>query len=449
MTISEYENAYNRPIPLLTDLYEFTMATSFLKRQRNEKALFDLFVRELGEKRNFLIAGGIEDSLDFLERFEVTRKECEYLEGIIGRNAKLLEGLKFEGDVYGLKEGTIFFQNEPVMQIIDSLPKAQLVESALLNTVNAQTLFLSKAARIYLTANGRKLVDFSLRRTHGISSSLLVAKCSYLAGFAGTSNTLAGKIYGIPVAGTMAHSYILAHPDEITAFESFATDFPQYSYLLVDTYDTINGIKNAIRAILQLKKHGINVLGIRIDSGDLEALSKQARKMLDRAGLKELKIIASGNLDEYKLIGLKHAPVDAYGIGTALGTSSDNPVINANYKLALVFEKGDRKNVFKKSSGKMTLPGHKQIFRLVKKGRIIRDVIGLVDEKEYYQKRGYQPLLEKVMENGKRIVKRKTLNEIRNYINLQYELLTDKLRDPLQEVEYEVAISRKLIDIMR
>ncbi len=382
---------------LLTDLYQLTMLQAYWQHGMQAPAVFELFVRALPPCRRFLVAAGLESVLDLAAHVRFTPDELAWVDGC-GRFttgfARWLEGLRFEGDLHALPEGTLFFPDEPMLQVIAPIAQAQLLETRILNLLHFQTVVASKAARAVLVAEGRTLIDFGLRRAHGAEAGLLAARSAWLAGFDGTATALAGPRYGIPVFGTMAHSFVQAHEDEAAAFERFAESFPTNAVLLIDTYDTIAAARKVVALAPKLAARGIRIKGVRLDSGDLEALSVGVRKLLDEAGLKEAIIFASGNLDEYRLRDLVRAgaPIDSFGVGTALTTSSDAPYLDAVYKL----QEYDGRPRRKRSTGKATWPGRKQVWRQRDAaGRIAHDVVGLADE----QQPGV-PLLVEVMRAG-------------------------------------------------
>lgn len=381
------------PEALLTDLYELNMAASYLRRGMDQPATFSLYVRTLPSNRGFLVAAGLEPCLDFLESFAFTEEDLAYLSGELGFDAGTLDAfraLRFTGDVWAVPEGRIVYANEPLLEITAPIAIAQLVEPHLLNIVTFQTNIASKAARCRLAARDRDLVDFSLRRTHGLDAAMAVARCTAMVGFVATSNVEAARVYDLRAAGTMAHSYIESFPTEADAFRAFAKDFPTRTTFLVDTYDTLNGVRTAVDVIreLDLADH----LGIRLDSGDLLELSRDSRRILDDAGLPHVRIFASGGLDEMDVDALVRAgaPIDAFGIGTRMGVAADAPYLDSAYKLV----EYDGKPMLKLSAAKATAPGRKQVFRSV-----AEDVIGLRDEPVPSR---MEPLLVPVMKEGRR-----------------------------------------------
>ncbi|EST36445.1 nicotinate phosphoribosyltransferase [Streptomyces roseochromogenus] len=377
-----------------TDLYEVTMALSYLREDMRAPATFSLFVRDLPRGRGFLVAAGLEPALDFLADYRVEREDVEEFAAALHRPVRDLEpllGLAFEGEVRAVPEGHTVFADEPLLEVTAPLPQAQLVETYLLNQVCHQTAVASKAARCVLAAEGKPVVDFSLRRTHGPWAGHQAARLGALVGFAGTSNVAAATALGIPASGTMAHSYVEAFPGEEEAFRAFARTHPGPVTFLVDTYDTEEGVRTAARVLSELRRGP--GCAIRLDSGDLEALARRARAVLDAAGLADVRIVASGGLDEYGVARLVRAgaPIDVYAVGTRVGVAADAPYLDAAYKLV----EYDGRPVMKLSSAKVTAPGRKQVFR--RTGR--PDVIALCGEEPPDSAR---PLLRTVMRGGRR-----------------------------------------------
>lgn len=393
-----------RPEPpgaLLVDLYQLTMAQSYVAEGLHElPATFSLFARSLPRGWGYLVAAGLDDALAYLEQLSFRPDELAHLEETrLFTTAFLteLERLAFTGSVRALPEGTPFFAAEPVLEVAAPVLEAQLAETVVLNTIHYQSLVAAKAARCVDAAGGRGLVDFGLRRTHGADAGLHAARSSYLAGFDATSNVLAGRLYGIPTAGTMAHSYVEAFPDEIAAFRAYARAYPDRAILLVDTYDTVAGTRRAATVGRELAERGHRLRGVRLDSGDLGALARQARAILDEAGLEDATVFASGGLDERDVGRLlaNGAPIDAFGIGSKLGTAADSPFLDMAYKLVEL----DGRGVLKLSAVKATLPGAKQVWRLPAGGEVALDVLGLELEEP---PEGGEPLLVPVMERGRR-----------------------------------------------
>jgi nicotinate phosphoribosyltransferase len=385
--------------PLLVDLYELTMAESYLAEGLADcTATFQLTCRRLPRGWGYLVAAGLEGVLDFLEGLRFGPDDIQYLESTGRFTVPLLEhlaALRFTGGVRAVSEGTIVFPDEPLVEVTGPVIEAQLAETAVLNHVHFQTIIASKAARCVEAADGRTLVDFGLRRTHGLEAGLLVARASWLAGFAATSNVLAGRRYGIPIAGTMAHSYVECFETEIEAFEAYVRSYPDGGTLLVDTYDTLEGTRRAALVARRLEERGGRLAAIRLDSGDLLELSLRSRALLDEAGLDAVQIFASGGLDEHEIVRLveRGAPIDAFGVGSRLGVAADAPYLDMAYKLSAF----DGRPTLKLSTGKLTLPGTKQVWRRSHEGVSVRDVLALEDEPPVP---GAEPLLHTVMRDG-------------------------------------------------
>jgi nicotinate phosphoribosyltransferase len=432
-------------LALLTDLYQLTMVQAYWQEQLQGEAVFSLFVRRLPPRRNFLLAAGLDDALRYLETVRFAPEALDYLRSRPEFQAPFLEwlaGFRFTGEVWAVPEGTPVFAGEPILEIIAPLVEAQLMETLVLNQVHLQTALASKAARVILAAHGRPVVDFGMRRMHGTDAALKGARAFYVAGVTATSNVLAGQVYGIPIAGTMAHSYIQVHSSELEAFRAFSSLYPE-TILLVDTYDTVEGIRQVIRLAGELGDR-FRVRAVRLDSGDLATLARESRLLLDRAGLRQVQIFASGGLDETQVARLldQDAPIDGFGVGTAMGVSADAPALDMVYKLTQ-YAGGGR---IKLSTEKTVLPGRKQIFRQEANGTAKRDVIAWVEE----ELRG-QPLLQPVMRKGRRLPAGEvTLNEIRRYAGEQLAKLPAGLRalgpaDP----SYPVEISPELAALNR
>lgn len=370
---------------LLTDLYELVMADSYHRHGMNEPATFDLFIRGLPPNRAFLVSAGLEQVLYYLEHLTFDEAQIEYLAGLrLFSDAflKYLRSFHFTGEVWAIPEGELFFPPEPLVEITAPRIEAQLVETFLLNTLTFQVMIASKAARVVLAAAGRGVVDFSPRRDHAADAAMKVARASYLAGCTGTSNVLGGMHYGIPVYGTMAHSYVMSFPDELSAFQAFARDFPDNAVLLIDTYDTLQGARNAMTVAREMASRGQHLRGVRIDSyetiDELAALSRKVRAICDDAGHPEVQVFLSGDLDEYRIEDLlaRRAAAGAFGVGTRMGTSEDVPNLGGVYKL--VEDSSGPK--IKLSTGKATLPGRKQVWRVRESGGTMRDTIALREE---------------------------------------------------------------------
>jgi nicotinate phosphoribosyltransferase len=347
---------------LVTDLYELTMAASYLRRGMTQPATFSLFARKLPPSRGFLVAAGLGDVLRLLQEVTFDETDLDWLasEGFDAQTVDAFRDLRFTGDVWAIPEGHVVFPDEPVLEVTAPLPEAQLVETLVLNQVTYQTAIATKAARCRLAAVGRaSLVDFSLRRTHGLEAGMAAARAGAIAGFVGTSNVAAAGQLGIPAVGTMAHAYIEAFPSERAAFIAFAEDFPDRTTFLVDTYDTLTGVGIAVEVAEAMHLGGR--VGVRLDSGDLLTLSKETRRMLDAAGRQDVTIVASGGLDEYAVARLLDAgaPIDVFAVGTKVGVSADAPSLDTAYKLV----EYARRPVMKLSPGKQTRPGAKQVYR--------------------------------------------------------------------------------------
>jgi nicotinate phosphoribosyltransferase len=383
-------------LALFTDLYELTMMQAWLAEGLTDTAVCSLFVRRLPEQRNFLLACGIDAVLDHLERLAFSDDDVDYLRGLGSFTEDFLtwlRGFRFTGDVYAVAEGTPVFANEPILEIVAPIASAQFVETVVMNQIHVQTVLASKAVRIVTAAGGRTVIDFGARRAHGIDAALKGARAYYIAGVNATANVLAGKQYGIPVAGTMAHSYVQTHDDEREAFRAFARTFPG-TVLLVDTYDTLRGVDRAIE-VIRSAPDGLGVSAVRLDSGDIDSLSRETRRRLDAAGLQRVRIFVSSDLDEHVIARLlaAGAPVDGFGVGTGMAVAADAPSLDLVYKLAEYAGRGRTKL----SREKSVLPGRKQVFRRAEHGRFVGDVIGLAGERLEGD-----PLLRLVMRGGTR-----------------------------------------------
>jgi nicotinate phosphoribosyltransferase len=429
-----------RPGALFTDLYELTMMQSYFDRDMHQRAAFSLFVRDLPDERNYLLAAGLDDVLDYLENLRFGDDDIAYLRELGKFTPAFLDwlkGFRFTGDVYAVPEGTPVFDNEPILEIEAPIAEAQLVETAVMNIVHVQTLLASKAARVVEAAQGRVVVDFGARRIHGRDAAMKAARAFHIAGLSATSNVEAGRAYGIPVSGTMAHSYIEAFANEAEAFAAFTRSYPE-TVLLVDTYDTVQGVQNVIGLARKLGDD-FRVRAIRLDSGDLLELSRKARTMLDEAGLADVEIFASGGLDEYKIAELVQAgaPISGFGVGTAMGVSEDAPSLEIAYKLTAYAGEGR----MKLSTGKASFPGLKQIFRREgRDGRACGDTLGLQGESLEGR-----PLIECVMRGGARTGRARELNAIRDHAAGELAALPDHIRaiDPAA-APYPVEISADL-----
>jgi nicotinate phosphoribosyltransferase len=426
---------------LLIDLYEISMAASFLRQKKNQPAVFELFFRRLPPNRDWTLVCGLGPTLRLISEMRFGEAELAYLNSL-GCQPELisyLEGFRFSGDIDAMPEGTIAFANEPLLRVTAPRIEAQLLETLLLNQVNFQTLIATKAALVVLAANGNgdSVVDFSPRRDQGVDAAMKAARASAVAGLGGTSNVAAAMRYGLRPVGTMAHSYVLSFDSEEEAFEAFMRDNPDNALLLVDTYDTIEGVRRAIEAS---RRTGVPLAGIRLDSGDLAKLSGEARRILDEEGFGEALIVASGDLEEHRIAELcrEGAPVDLWGVGTELGTSRDSPVLNGIYKIVADLEGDTWRGVAKHSEAKETMPGAKQVFRRFEGGTMAEDVIGLADE----DLDGEQ-LLVPAMRDGE-IVLTESLDQMRERTARSLESLPEPLRGEGEKAPYAVGYSEGL-----
>jgi nicotinate phosphoribosyltransferase len=431
---------------LLTDLYELTMAAGYFQTRFDARATFELFVRHLPPHRNYLVAAGLEQAVEYLENVHFTPDEIEYLRRhpmfrhIHAEFFDYLAKFRFTGDVWAMPEGTLIFPGEPLMRVTAPVIEAQVMETYLLAVMSYETMIASKAARVVTAAQGRQVVDFGARRAHGGPASLLSARAATIGGCVGTSNVLAGQQFGMSTYGTQAHSWVMAHEDEAEAFGAFLDAFPEGTYLLVDTYDVRNAIKKIIAA-------GRKPAGIRLDSGDVAADSRWARHMLDRAGWKNVKIFASGDLDEYKIAALlrQGAAIDAFGVGTALGTPGDAPHLNLIYKLVQVERGGKVHEAAKFSHAKVTYPGRKQVFRYsAPSGEYESDKIGLADEPP----NGAEPLLIEVMRGGRRVALPEPVSTLRDRCLASVARLPPRCRQIQRRAAYPVRYSKRLQDLL-
>jgi nicotinate phosphoribosyltransferase len=428
---------------LLTDLYQLNMMAAYLEYGLTETAVFELFVRKLPSHRGFLMAAGLEQAVQFLETVSFGPEELEQIRGLRQFSEDFLAYLRsfhFSGDVDAMPEGTVFFPDEPILCVTAPLPEAQFVETRLVNLLHFQSIIASKAARMVLAAPGKPLVDYGLRRAHGAEAGVLAARASYIAGFSGTATVAAALEFGIPVYGTMAHSFVQAHNDEALAFEHFSLSHPQDLVLLIDTYDTERAAHRVIALAPRLAARGISVAGVRIDSGDLGEHARRVRGILDDGGLQSVKIVASGGLDENGLLALSAAgaPIDAYGIGTSLTTSSDAPALDCAYKLQEYAGVGRRK----RSEGKATWPGRKQVWRRYDPGaRLAGDVVSLADDRE-----DGEALLRPVMRGGERLTDVPDLTVARTLAKRQLAQLPPPLAR-LEPYDYPVEIDGRLREL--
>jgi nicotinate phosphoribosyltransferase len=430
-------------LALLTDLYELTMAASYFDHGMCEPASFSLFIRNYPAFRSYFVSAGLDDALRFLEDLQFSSDDLDHLgaSGLFKRDfLSYLEKFRFTGDVYAISEGRLFFMNEPIMEVTAPLIEAQIVETFLINAVGLQTMIATKASRCVHAAGSRKLVDFSMRRTQGIDAAMKVARASYIGGFAGTSNVSAGKAFGLPIFGTMAHSYVTSFESEIEAFRAYARSFPDNVILLIDTYDTLSGAEKAVGVAKEMAKEGVELKGVRLDSGDMARLSKEVRRILHNAGLEKTMIFASGGFDEYKIMKVldEGGDVDSFGVGTKMGVSADAPYLDMAYKLV----RYDGHPVLKLSPEKQTLAGEKQVFRFTtSKGKLRKDIIALRDE----NLRSGEPLLKKVMRGGKIVKKSPSLSRIQKIFQDEFSRLDDRFKSiEKRRYEYPVVLSPKL-----
>jgi len=434
--------------PLFTDLYELTMAAAYHAQGILSPAVFTLYVRGYPDRRRYYVAAGLEDVLRELEGFCFSAEDLDYLKQTgLFRDSFLayLKELRFTGDVYGIPEGTVFFENEPVLEIEAPLIEAQIIETYLINTIGFQTLVATKAARCVYAAEGRPIIDFSLRRTQGQDAGIKAARSAYISGFAATSNVLAGRIHGIPISGTMAHSYVTAFDSEVDAFSAYAKLFPKNAIFLIDTYDTLAGARHAAQVAAEMKQRGDSLIGVRLDSGDMVELSRSVRAILDDAGMGDVQVFASSGFDEYQIADVisKGAAIDAFGVGTKYGVSADAPYLDIVYKLARL---GSR-DLRKLSPGKVTLGGRKQVFRKTDASLgYTEDVIGCRDESIP----GGTPLLEQYMAKGGIVRPSPSLTDIREGFVENFADLPGKYKviDP-GDATYPVTVSHRLEELQK
>ncbi|MBP8646301.1 MAG: nicotinate phosphoribosyltransferase [Syntrophobacteraceae bacterium] len=430
---------------LLTDLYELTMAASYLQEGMTEEATFSLFIRSYPANRAYFVSAGLEHLVETVTQLSFRDSSLRYLASLEKFDEKFLnylQGFRFSGTIRAIPEGRIFFVQEPILEVTAPLIEGQILETMILNTIQLETLIASKAARCVHAARGRDLVDFSLRRTHGMDAGLKAARGSYIVGFLGTSNLMAGKRYGIPVFGTMAHSYVTSFESEMDAFAAYSRAFPQNTVLLIDTYDTLSGAHKAVELARQMRAEGKELAGVRLDSGDMAQLSKKVREILVGGGFPQVKILASGNLDEFKVEELVRsgAEIDVFAVGTRMGVSADAPYFDIAYKL--VEYKG--KPVLKLSTGKRTWVGKKQVYRFYdEKGEMKEDRVSLAWE----ECPGAEPLLEKVVEGGRPARPPETLTTIRERFMQEWDALPLVVRDLRPRLHYPVSLSAELEDL--
>ncbi len=467
-------------LTLLTDLYELTMMQGYFKnKDRNETVIFDAFYRSNPCGSGYSIAAGLEQVIDYIKNLHFSTEDVDYLKSLNIFEKDFLDylrGFHFTGDIYAIPEGTVVFPREPLVKVVAPIMEAQLIETAILNIINHQSLIATKAARVCYAAKGDGIMEFGLRRAQGPDAGLYGARAAMIAGCVGTSNVLAGRLFDVPVKGTHAHSWIMSFPDEYTAFKTYANMYPQACILLVDTYDTLkSGVPNAIRVFTEMREAGINLsfYGIRLDSGDLAYLSKKARKMLDAAGFPDAVISASNDLDEYLIESLKAqgATITSWGVGTNLITAKDNPSFGGVYKLAAIMDEEGNfipKIKLSENSEKVTNPGDKIIYRVYEKEahKIVADLICLADEvydeaddlllfdpvepwKKTKLKGGtytLRPLLEKIFDRGECVYTSPKVMEIRDYCLKEQDTLWEESKRFVNPHKVYVDLSKKLYD---
>jgi nicotinate phosphoribosyltransferase len=429
-------------LALNTDLYQLTMMAGYLHGGITGRSTFELFVRDLPPERGYLVAAGLEQALEFLEQLHFTDEQIRYLRTVPGLAraperffGEQLPAFRFTGDVWAVDEGEVVFAQEPLLRVSAPAPEAQLVETALLAIVTFQTSIASKAARIVEAARDRSVIEFGSRRAHGLDAAVHAARAAYVGGCESTSNVEAGHRFGIPVSGTMAHSWVMTFEHEIEAFRAYLSLFGERTTVLIDTYDTVA----AARAIVTA---GLRPGGVRLDSGDLGALSREVRAVFDQGGLTSTRIVASGDLDEDRVAALlaEGAPIDAFGVGTALSTSRDSPALGGVYKLVEVERGGVMTPAIKLSTGKRTLPGSKQVWRISRDGCAIEDVLGLYDEKGP----DGRPLLVPVMRGGRRLTDAPLLAATREACRARIRELPPEVRRLHDWAAYPVRLSEAM-----
>jgi len=428
---------------LATDLYELTMAAAYFENDERCDASFELFVRNYPKNRSYLVAAGLEQAIEYLTNLHFTEKHVDFLrqhpsfKNVSSRFFEYLLDFKFTGDVWAIPEGTVFFTDEPVMRVTAPIIQAQIVETYLLSIINFETLIATKASRVTQSAKGRGVVEFGSRRAHGPEAALLAARASYIGGCIGTSNVLAGYLFGIPCYGTMAHSFIMSYDSEVEAFRRFLKVFPSNPAFLIDTYDTIDGAKIAVSL-------GVAPSLVRLDSGDRYELSKEVRKILDEAGFKDARIFVSGDLDEFIVEDLtsRAAPIDTFGVGTELVTSRDDPALSGIYKLVSLRREGRTVYRVKTSAGKRTIPGAKQIYRRYSdSGEIQEDLIALEDEEAPLRS---EQLLIQILDHGRTIREQPKIGEIQGRAAKQVASLPSRYRELEHSERPPVKLSPKL-----
>ena len=470
-------------LTLLTDLYELTMMQGYYyKQSQNETVVFDVFFRQNPCNNGYSICAGLDQVISYIKNLNFTYEDVDYLRGLGIFSEEFLHylsGFHFSGDIYAIPEGTVVFPKEPLLKLIAPIMEAQLVETAILNIINHQSLIATKTSRIVFAANGSGIMEFGLRRAQGPDAGLYGARAAMIGGCVGTSNVLAGQLFDVPVMGTHAHSWIMSFEDEYTAFKTYADMYPDNCTLLVDTYDTLkSGVPNAIRVFQECKKEGhvLKKYGIRLDSGDLAYLSKEARKMLDAAGFPDATIVASNDLDEYLLhdLGLQGAKIDSWGVGTNLITSKDCPSFGGVYKLAATMDKDGNfipKIKISENTEKITNPGNKTIYRIYDKatGKIKADLICFVGETydtdkdlllfdpiETWKKTKLpggsytmREILVPVFRNGECVYQSPSVKEIAQYCRQEKDTLWDETKRLFYPHEVHVDLSQSLYDVKK
>jgi nicotinate phosphoribosyltransferase len=432
---------------LLTDLYQLAMLQAYYRQGMQDTAVFEFFVRRMPASRNFLLAAGLEQALEYLQNLRFSPPELDW----VGRSGFFdadfvdqLRDFRFSGDVHAMPEGSIFFVNEPILRVTAPLPEAQLVESRIINLLHFQTLIASKAVRCVLSAPDKLLVDFGMRRAHGAEAAVLASRANYLAGFSGTATVRGAQLFGIPAFGTMAHSFVEVHDDESAAFEAFALAQPRNVVLLIDTYDTERGAARVVELAPRLRKQGITVKAVRLDSGDLAQHACKVREILDQGGCAEIGIFCSGSLDEFAIRDLlqKASPIDGFGVGTRLDTSRDAPYLDCAYKL-MEYAGIPRR---KRSEGKATVPGRKQVYRQhdPSTATMIGDVLTVEGDEQ-----PGDALLQAVMKGGQRLQAAESLEAIRQRVAAGLRRLPENLRDLSPADPYPVTVSPALEALTR
>lgn len=439
----------SNPMPdraLYTDLYQLTMAAGYLAAGRHRhSATFDLFVRRLPPARAFAVAAGLDTAIEYVLSLRFSPDEIAWLRSVDAlRHAPdaffdLLGGLRFSGDVWAMAEGTPFFPQEPILRVTAPLVEAQILETTLLAIINLQTSIASKAARLVAAAGAAPVMEFGARRAHGPDAALDAARAAHIGGCASTSLVEAGRRFGIPITGTMAHSWVLAAPSEAQAFAEFMDVFKEHSVLLLDTYDTLDAARTVVQS-------GLRPPAVRLDSGDLLALSRATREILDAAGLEATRILVSGDLNEHRIRDLvaARAPVDGFAVGTALTTSEDAPALGVVYKLVQIEGTDGVRDVMKRSAGKGTWPGRKQVYRILERGTAVRDVVAFDEERVEGR-----PLLEPVVASGKRIAPARPVSELRAAARQMIAELPRRLHDLDAAASYDAGPSERLAAVIR